>query len=161
MHVFVPRMVRRRQGSILVMASDAGLFSMPGLCAYQTSKYGVLALGETLRMELYEHNIKVSIVCPGMINTNIIDKGRVHLLDSDGKSAKPYFQKFYKEKGADPSIVARASLRALEKDRGMTIVPRSQVGPQYLLYRISPALYFGIFRFLWKKGFLHKLFGVK
>jgi len=60
-----------------------------------------------------------------------------------------------------PSVPAQAGLRALEKDIGITISPWSQTGPQYLLWRLSPQLYFAIFRFLWKKGYIHKLFGIK
>jgi hypothetical protein len=52
-------------------------------------------------------------------------------------------------------------LRALEKDIGIVISPWSQTGWQYLLWRLSPQLYFGIFRFLWKKGFIHKMFGIQ
>ena len=54
-----------------------------------------------------------------------------------------------------------AGLRALEKDIGIVISPWSQTGWQYLLWRLSPQLYFGIFRFLWKKGFIHKMFGIE
>jgi NAD(P)-dependent dehydrogenase (short-subunit alcohol dehydrogenase family) len=161
MHEFVPRMVERGEGSILLTVSDAGLISIPAMAAYQTSKYGVMGLGETLRMELYEHNIKVSMLCPGIIDTNIIDDGRVYLVNSKGKSAKAEMQKFYRDKGVDPSIVAEAGMRALEKDLGIVLAPWSHSGPQYVLKRISPALYHAIFRFLWKHGVLHKVFGAE
>lgn len=161
MHVFVPRMVERGQGSILLTVSDAGLVSIPGMAAYQTSKYGVMGLGETLRMELYEHNVKVSMLCPGIINTSIIDDGRVYLVNSKGRSAKAEMQKFYREKGVDPSIVAEAGLRALEKDRGIVLAPWAHSGPQYALKRLSPALYHAVFRFLWRRGILHKVFGAE
>ncbi len=161
MYNFVPRMIERRQGSILITASDAGLVAIPCMSAYQTSKYAVVGLGETLRMELYNYNIKVSLLCPGFINTNIVRDGRIYLYGSDGKSAKPEMEKFYATKGVDPSIVAQAGLRALEKDKGIMLVPWSHSGPQYVLKRISPSLYHGIFRFLWKRGILHKIFGVK
>jgi len=161
MHFFLPRMVEGGGGSVLITCSDAGLFSIPGMAAYQTSKYGVMGLGETLRMELYEQNIRVSLLCPGIINTNIIEDGRVRLLNSKGRDSRAAIQKFYREKGVDPSVVAEAGLRALEKDRGITMVPWPHSGPQYLLKRLSPSLYHGIFRFLWKQGILHKVFGAE
>lgn len=161
MHVFVPRMVERNRGSILLTASDAGHFSIPGMAAYQTSKYGVVGLGETLRMELYENDIKVSMLCPGIINTNIISDGRVHLYNQGGKSSKAALEKFYVSKGVEPSIVAEAGLRGLAKDKAFIFVPWIHSGPQYLLKRISPTLYHGIFRFLMKKGLLHKIFGAE
>ncbi|MDY6794342.1 MAG: SDR family NAD(P)-dependent oxidoreductase [Actinomycetota bacterium] len=161
MHYFVPKMIERAKGSILITASDAGLYSIPCMSTYQTSKYGVLGLGETLRMELYAHNIKVSLLCPGFINTNIVADGRVYLYLNSGKSAKSDMVKFYADKGVDPSIVAKAGLKALEKDKGITMTPPSHSMPQYFLYRMSPSLYHGIFRFLWKRGFLEKAFGVE
>ncbi len=161
MYNFVPKMIERQQGSILITASDAGLVAIPCMSAYQTSKYAVVGLGETLRMELYNYNIRVSLLCPGFINTNIVRDGRIYLYGSDGKSAKPEMEKFYATKGVDPSVVAQAGLRALEKDKGIVLVPWSHSGPQYVLKRVSPSLYHGIFRFLWKRGILHKIFGVK
>lgn len=161
LHYFIPRMIERKQGSILITASDAGLITIPGMAAYQTSKFAVVGLGETLRSELYEHGIRVSLLCPGFINTNIIRDGRIYLYDSTGKSTKPEIENFYSTKGADPSVVAEAALRALEKDKTFTIVPWFHAGPQYVLKRISPGLYHHLFRFLWRKGILHRLFGAR
>ncbi|MEJ5186029.1 MAG: SDR family oxidoreductase [Candidatus Geothermincolales bacterium] len=161
LHAFVPGMVERRSGSILITASDAGLVAIPGMAAYQTSKFGVVGLGETLRMELYEHGVKVSLLCPGFINTNIIRDGRIYLYNSSGKSSREEVERFYATRGVDPSVVAEAGLRALEKDRGIVLVPWAHSGPQYLLKRISPELYFRLFRFLWRKGIIHRVFGAR
>lgn len=161
LHAFVPGMVERKSGSILITASDAGLVAIPGMAAYQTSKFGVVGLGETLRMELYEHGVKVSLLCPGFINTNIIRDGRIYLYNSSGKSSREEVERFYATRGVDPSVVAEAGLRALEKDRGIVLVPWVHSGPQYLLKRISPELYFRLFRFLWRKGIIHRVFGAR
>lgn len=161
MHTFVPRMIARKQGSILLTASDAGLVAMPGMTAYTASKYGVVGMGETLRMELSVHNIKVSLLCPGDISTNIIRDGRVHLYDSTGRSAKPEIEKYYETKGVDPSIVAEAALRGLERDRAIILVPWIHHGPLIALRRISPQLYHAIMRFLLKKGIIHRMFGIQ
>jgi len=161
MHYFVPKMIERKQGSILLTASDAGLVSVPGMLAYQVSKHGVMGLGTTLRAELWPYNIKVSMLCPAIVNTNIITDGKVSLCKDDGSSAKEDVMKFYQKHGVDPSVVADAGLSALEKDRTITIVPWVQSGPLYLLWRLSPALYFGVLRFAHKRGWLEQLFGIK
>ena len=88
MHFFGPEMMKRGQGSILLTASDAGLFSIPGMLAYQTSKHAVMGLGTTLRVELSNHNIKLSMLCPAIINTRIIADGRINLTDSKGECAR-------------------------------------------------------------------------
>lgn len=161
MHVFVPRMIARKQGSILLTASDAGLVAMPGMTAYTASKYAVVGMGETLRTELSVHDIKVSLLCPGDIATNIIRDGRVHLYDSTGRSAKPEIEKYYETKGVDPSVVAKAALRGLERDQAIILVPWIHHGPLIVLRRISPQLYHAVMRFLLKKGIIHKMFGIQ
>jgi NAD(P)-dependent dehydrogenase (short-subunit alcohol dehydrogenase family) len=161
MYCFVPRMVERRQGSILITASDAGLVAMPFMSAYQATKYGVVGLGETLRMELYEHNIRVSLLCPGDINTNIIRDGHIYIYDKEGNSNAPELLKYYETKGADPSVVAQAALKGLEKDKAMILVPWIHHGPLYVLHRISPQLYHRVMRFLLAKGLLHKMMGFR
>ncbi len=158
---FVPKMIEREQGSIMLTASDAGLYSIPCMSPYNTSKHAVLGLGETLRMELIVHNIRVSVLCPGFINTRIVADGRIYLCNSTGKSSKEEVVDFYRKQGVDPSIVAEAALRGLEKDKGIILAPPSHSLPQFILFRISPSLYYGLFRFLWRKGFVHKIFGIK
>lgn len=161
MHVFVPRMIERKRGSILLTASDAGLVAMPGMTAYTASKYAVVGMGETLRIELSLHNIKVSLLCPGDIDTNIIRDGRVHLYDKTGRSNKPEIEEYYTTKGVPPSVVAAAALRGLERDRAIILVPWIHHGPLVLLRRISPQMYHAVMRFALKKGIVHRMFGIR
>ena len=161
MYYFAPKMIERRQGSILITASDAGLVAMPFMTAYQASKYGVTGIGETMRMELDAYNIKVSLLCPGDIDTNIIRDGRIYIYDKNGSSNKPELQEYYETKGAKPAIVAKAALRGLERDKAIILVPWIHHGPYYVLHRISPQLYHAVVRFLLKKGFVHKLMGFR
>lgn len=62
-------------GQIVSTASIAGLISGAS-SAYNVSKYGVVALHEGLRPELAPRGIGVSVLCPGLINTNIADLAR-------------------------------------------------------------------------------------
>lgn len=161
MYYFVPRMMERRQGSILLTASDAGLAAMPFMTAYQASKFGVVGMGETMRMELYEYGIKVSLLCPGDIDTNIIRDGRIYIYDRTGRSNKPELEKYYRTRGADPSVVAEAALRGLERDRAIILVPWIHHGHLILLRRISPQLYHKVMRFVLARGLAHKLMGFR
>jgi NAD(P)-dependent dehydrogenase (short-subunit alcohol dehydrogenase family) len=161
LYYFVPKMIEREQGSILLTSSGAGIVPMPCMAPYNTSKYAVMGLGETLRQELYIYNIKVSVLCPGVINTNIIRDGKVHLYNEDGGSAQAELEEFYATKGIDPSIVAKHALRGLEKDTGIILAPPSHALPQYIVHRISPSLYHGIARYIWKKGSWRKVLGIE
>jgi NAD(P)-dependent dehydrogenase (short-subunit alcohol dehydrogenase family) len=62
----------RRHGHIVNTASMAGLaFGHPGIGAYTVAKFGVVGLTETLRSELAPHGVGVSVLCPGLVQTNL------------------------------------------------------------------------------------------
>jgi NADP-dependent 3-hydroxy acid dehydrogenase YdfG len=63
-------------GHIVNTASMAGHLAIPGLGVYNTTKYAVVGLSETLRADLAAKNIGVSVLCPGVVSTNIFDSGR-------------------------------------------------------------------------------------
>jgi NADP-dependent 3-hydroxy acid dehydrogenase YdfG len=63
-------------GHIINTASIAGHLAVPGLGVYNASKFAVVAISETLRNDLAEKDIGVSVLCPGLVDTNIFDSGR-------------------------------------------------------------------------------------
>ncbi len=76
---FVPLMLERgEEGHVVNTASMAGLLSGPGMAAYNVSKFGVVTLSETLEIELRALNaqIRVSVLCPGWVNTRINESER-------------------------------------------------------------------------------------
>lgn len=85
---FVPRLLAQGTGGhVLFTASFAGLVPNAGLGAYGVAKYGVVGLAETLAREVREHGIGVSVLCPMVIDTNLMaNSGRIRLTDA-GESA--------------------------------------------------------------------------
>lgn len=76
---FVPRMLEQGgPGHVVNTASVAGLIASPGMGPYNVSKFGVVALSETLAAELRMQGseIGVSVLCPGWVNTKIADADR-------------------------------------------------------------------------------------
>lgn len=76
---FVPIMLKQdTECHIVNTASIAGLISGPGMGIYKVTKHGVVSLSETLFCELAERGskIKVSVLCPGWINTRIMESER-------------------------------------------------------------------------------------
>lgn len=74
---FVPRM--RAQGGeahIVNTSSLSGTFAVPGLGVYTASKYAVMGISETMRMELKRDNIGVSVLCPGPVRSRIGETAR-------------------------------------------------------------------------------------
>jgi NADP-dependent 3-hydroxy acid dehydrogenase YdfG len=77
LQVFVNRIKSHGEGGHIVnTASMAGHLAIPGLGVYNATKWAVVGISETLRAELAPHNIGVSVLCPGVVNTNIFDSGR-------------------------------------------------------------------------------------
>src|SRR5438067_2268497 len=76
--VFAGRLVEQGEGHIVNTASIAGLTSAPLMGPYDVSKHGVVTLSETLASELALHGspVKVSVLCPGWVNTRIHEADR-------------------------------------------------------------------------------------
>ncbi|MFH2012355.1 MAG: SDR family NAD(P)-dependent oxidoreductase [Pseudomonadota bacterium] len=90
LRIFVPIMLKQdTECHIVNTASMAGLISPAGYGAYNASKHGVVALSETLHHELtkLQAKIKISVLCPGAVSTNIMDisKNRPAELQNDPK----------------------------------------------------------------------------
>ena len=87
---FLPRMIEQKQGGQIVFTSSiAGLVPTEGLGVYAVAKYGVVALAETLRREVRQHNIGVSVLCPLRVETNIVTSERNRTADFGGTAASP------------------------------------------------------------------------
>jgi NAD(P)-dependent dehydrogenase (short-subunit alcohol dehydrogenase family) len=76
---FVPHMVERDAGHVVNTASVSGLLSQPGLAAYNVSKFGVVALSESLfyELDMLESAVGVSVVCPAWTPTRILEPERL------------------------------------------------------------------------------------
>jgi NAD(P)-dependent dehydrogenase (short-subunit alcohol dehydrogenase family) len=85
--IFVPLMQRHGEGGHIVStASMVGLITSQG-SQYAVTKHGVVALSEATRGELGQHNIGVSVLCPGFIRTNIMESSRKQQSEHVGAGA--------------------------------------------------------------------------
>ncbi|MBI2709188.1 MAG: SDR family NAD(P)-dependent oxidoreductase [Actinobacteria bacterium] len=77
-HVFLPLLRDQGEGHVVNTASMAGLTASPFMGPYNVSKFGVVALSETIHGELSLEgsNVGVSVLCPGWVNTRIGDADR-------------------------------------------------------------------------------------
>ena len=77
LQTFVERVKKHGEGGHIVnTASMAGLTTSPGLGVYNASKFAVVGLSEALQLDLEPHNIGVSVLCPGMVRTRILESER-------------------------------------------------------------------------------------
>lgn len=68
---FAPLMIRARSGHIINISSLAGKNPLPNGAAYAASKWGLNGLSYSVAEELRSHNIRVSIICPGSVDTEL------------------------------------------------------------------------------------------
>jgi NAD(P)-dependent dehydrogenase (short-subunit alcohol dehydrogenase family) len=126
---FVPRMVEQGQGHVVNTASVAGLVSAPGMGAYCASKHAVVTISECLFHELSlaaGGKVKVSVLCPGWVKTNIADSDRnrpAGLKGNAGAQRSPQEQMIEAmtrqaiANGIPPSEVADRVLAAIHEER--------------------------------------------
>ena len=74
-------------GHFVNTASMAGHLSIPGLSVYTATKFAVVGISETMLADLGPHHIGVSVLCPGVVNTNIFNSDRNRPEDLAGTDA--------------------------------------------------------------------------
>jgi NAD(P)-dependent dehydrogenase (short-subunit alcohol dehydrogenase family) len=139
-HFFVPRMIEgKRGGHVLNMASGAGLAASKATPVYSTSKFAVVGLSEALREELEPHGIQVTTVCPGVIDTAIIQNLRLSGDVSSDTSYRERSQRFYSRRAYGADRVAQAVVQAARGPGGLLPVsPEAWI--TYYGKRLAPAL---------------------
>jgi NAD(P)-dependent dehydrogenase (short-subunit alcohol dehydrogenase family) len=114
---FIPPMVRAGRGGHLVnVSSAAGLFGLPWHAAYSASKFGLRGISEVLRYDLRRHRIGVSLVCPGAVDTPLVDGVQILGVDPDHPYLRVLKQRFRKH-AVTPEKVADDIVRAIASNR--------------------------------------------
>lgn len=70
-HSMLPHLMRQGSGHIVIVSSVAGISPLPYQTVYVASKHAVYGFARCLRYELEDKNVKVSVICPGAVATNI------------------------------------------------------------------------------------------
>ncbi|HEX3774691.1 MAG TPA: SDR family NAD(P)-dependent oxidoreductase [Polyangiaceae bacterium] len=136
-HFFAPKMAERGRGQIVNIASAAGFYNSATMAAYGTSKYAVVGFSEALRAELRSRGVGVSVVCPGFINTPIIERMRVRG-SADPERERRDVLRFYQRRNYAPERVADAILKATQKNPALLPVT-PEAWALYLLQRAAPS----------------------
>ena len=129
----LPKMLKRGGGKIAVTTSIAGRFGFPLRCGYSSSKFALYGFFETLQAEYYDSGIRVTIVCPGRVQTNIsryaLDKGgKPHGVMDPGQAG-----------GITAEAAARIITRAIAKEKKEVLVGRKELLMVYIK-RFFPGL---------------------
>lgn len=78
-------MISAKRGDIVNISSIAGKNAIPNASLYCATKHAVIGLSKSLMLEVRNHNIRVSVICPGSVDTNFFDNTK-NILTADRKT---------------------------------------------------------------------------
>ncbi len=130
-HHFLPAMREAGTGGIINVASAAGFAAGPRMAAYNVSKAGVMSLSETLAAELSGTGLRVTVLCPTFVKTNIFAG---ELIEAGAAQAAARIAKIA---GTSPERVASMTLDAYDKGR-LYVVPQLDARAIWLAKRLVP-----------------------
>ncbi|MFZ9523403.1 MAG: SDR family NAD(P)-dependent oxidoreductase, partial [Ilumatobacteraceae bacterium] len=130
----VPKMMQRKMGSVVIVSSIAAFTPMPKSALYAAAKSYVTSYGQSLNLEVRKSGVRVCVVCPGYVRTELHQQaGLTHLRERVPKWL-----------WIEPDDVVKAALRGLRKNKSV-VVP----GAVYRLAR--PFLGSGIAQTIWQR----------
>ena len=129
----LPTMVKRGRGHFVVVTSLMGLFSSPFRSGYCGAKHALHGFFEALRAEHHDDGLKVTMVCPGFIRTNI----SLNAVVGDGSQQGTMDAKT--GAGMTAEQCAERMVKAVERNKADVLIGRYEILAAYIK-RLSPAL---------------------
>ena len=114
---FAPAMIKAGRGHVVNVSSLAGLMGVPWHLVYSATKFAVNGLSEVLRLDLKKHGVGVTLVCPGAVDTGLVETVKVIAPESRVKRFKGSFRKI----ALSPDKVAGQMMTAVEKNRFLVL----------------------------------------
>ena len=129
MHSVYPRMVAARAGHIVNVASLAGLVPTPLLTPYCASKYAVVGLSLSWRIEAAPHGVTIQAMCPGPVDTKMLDVRDPPFAPGGSRSVdvRAYLTAAA-GKPIAPDALADAVLRAMKRGKSLAVMPSRSAG---------------------------------
>jgi len=125
------QMVQQGSGHIVNMSSLLGIVGLGLSVAYGTTKHAIVGLSTSLRAEGAGLGVKVSVVCPGFVQTGLYQAAAITRADRDEFYAQIPFRKM------DPGRAAALTLRGVANNRAIIVFP-FHARVLWFLYRLNP-----------------------
>ena len=136
---FLPAMIERGQGGHVVnMASAAGLIGQPGMSTYCATKHAVVGLSASMRYELSGHGIGVTTICPGYVQTPILNNLKL-VGKLDTPKVKDKVAGDMRKNNLTAEQVAQRTLKAIRKNEAFATIGRDAKAA-WLGHRFTPGL---------------------
>lgn len=129
-----PHMVNQKSGHFVVTSSLVGKFGSPWRSSYAAAKHALHGFFDSLRTELHDDNVKVTMICPGFIRTDV----SVNALGSDGKPTGEMDNA--QANGMSAKECAKRIIKAVETDKLETVIGGTERFG-VLLKRLFPNLF--------------------
>jgi short-subunit dehydrogenase len=130
----LPAMIERKSGHIVVISSISGKVGAPKRSAYSASKHALHGFFDSLRAEVHQHNIKVTLICPGFVKTKIA----YNALRADGTPRGRDDSQHFKAMSAEKC--AAETLKAIAKGKDEVYISAGLEILGVYLSRLSPSL---------------------
>jgi NAD(P)-dependent dehydrogenase (short-subunit alcohol dehydrogenase family) len=143
----VPPMIDAGRGGHLVnVSSAAGILGLPLHAAYSATKFGLRGVSEVLRFDLARHGIGVSLVCPGGVDTGLVDTLTIAGVDR-ATDRFDQLRRRFRAHAVAPEAAARAILDGVRKGR-YWIFTSPDIRAAFLLQRVCPPGYVALMKAL-------------
>ncbi len=130
----LPHFLENKNGHIIVITSVVGRIGTPLRSSYAASKHALHGFFDSLRAEVFKENIKVTLICPGFVQTNV----SINALTGDG--SKQNTMDKATANGLKPEYVAKKIRLAIEKNKEEVIIGGLKEKFSVLLKRFFPTL---------------------
>ena len=132
-------MIKQKSGHIINTASVAGLIPDPGCTAYSATKHAIVGLCKSLRVEAARNGVKISALCPGVVQTPLLDGGGKFGKVFDKVDPGRMQRMWQRMRPMAVEAFAEKSLRDVAKNKPIIVWPLS--GKLFwLIDRLSPSL---------------------
>ncbi len=132
-----PRMVRQGSGHIVNTASLAGIFPAPSLVPYAATKHAVVGLSTSLRTEAARYGVRVTALCPGFVDTPLLDRVNVDLPPTPGRRFGRDMLRHMPGRLYNVEALARDALDGVARNRALVVAP-SSARAVWRAYRLVP-----------------------
>jgi NAD(P)-dependent dehydrogenase (short-subunit alcohol dehydrogenase family) len=131
-HALLPTLRAQPRAHILNVASVTGLVPKRRIAAYQTSKFGLVGLSQSLRAEYSPYGLGVTALCCGFVRTDLLTTAQQQGMGN----AAPRIRSWW---SITPEKVARRALRAIRSNQGIVVFPLL-AGLFWRVQRFSPLI---------------------